>query len=108
MLHERRPIVCGAARGVASAPDGNRAACHAVSEANDAGEYLNPEFTRPAATEGMKAKDPRLVAAAGQVLQATADVEAAKDPRGGSNIALAEAVVEMADACGDLYGEGPW
>lgn len=91
-----------------SAVDTNRAACHAISEVNDASEDLNPAFTRPAAMVAMKAQYRRLADAGGQVLEATADVEAADDPRGEPNIALSRAWLEAADSCGDLYGDGPW
>lgn len=88
--------------------DANRVACHELSGIDGAGKNLNPVYTRPTAMLGLDAKYPRIVEAAGKVLEATADVEATDDPRGDPNIALMTAVIEMADACGDLYGDGPW
>lgn len=88
--------------------DRDRYACHAISQVSEDSEDLNPVYTRPAAKFALDAKYQRLVDAAGPVLRATAVVEAADDPRGEPNIALTRAWIELAEACGDLYGDGPW
>ncbi|WP_229075622.1 hypothetical protein [Actinoplanes sp. DH11] len=105
---------CGAepAEAPAAAPAGadpDRAACHAVSEVNEAKAHLDPARTGQAAQVAAQASQQAIREAAGTVRETSAAVAAAAPkPAETLNVAMAQAWLDLAGACGKVYGEAPW
>lgn len=97
-----------------SEADRDRYACHSLSTVigSDGEVSPTPEQRQAVAVSAARAGDPQVVAAGRQLVDAAqAGDTPATDPVGSNidtNLALDRAWIGLADACGNLYGDGPW
>lgn len=86
--------------------DPNRAACHEVSYVEEVSitAHFEPVYARPAADYALQS-DTEAIHQAGYALGQALD---AVENGYGDNLATGRAWLDLAKACGNLYGDGPW
>jgi hypothetical protein len=90
--------------------DASRDACHRVSvindEGNGIGKEIDPAVSLPVADVAKRASNPGIATAGGHL--ADAFVASPSASQVDMNLNAARAFLELATACGSLYGDGPW
>jgi hypothetical protein len=90
--------------------DNSRTACHQVSTTEERGvtAHLEPGVALTVAKAAQLSPDFGIAAAGLGLLEAAQAAAAVDDPRGNPNVAVGQAWLDLAQACQELYGEGPW
>lgn len=92
------------------AADHSRDACHLISATEGRGitAHLDKGVAASVATIAAQSTNPGIAGAGQKLADVAAVADALEDPRGNPNLDVAEAWLDLADACGGLYGDGPW
>lgn len=100
------------AKPAAEPTDTTRQTCHELSgiPQNDIDARFDPTLYVPVVEAAKTAKDPGVAAAGVRLRGVVAANEqlSEADRRGDPNLKLMEASLAVAQACGNLYGDGPW
>ncbi|WP_327029696.1 hypothetical protein OG989_04020 [Micromonospora sp. NBC_01740] len=99
------PTSVPAATSAAPSPSADeRAGCRAVG--NLGATDLDPATNRAAGELAMQSSDANIKQAGVDLIAAANDALA--EPGPAANLAIAEAQLDVANACGAAYGDGPW
>lgn len=92
------------------AADHSREACHLISATEERGvtAHLDKGVAASVATIAAQSTNPGIAGAGQKLADVAAVADALEDPRGTPNLDVSQAWLDLADECGDLYGDGPW
>jgi hypothetical protein len=102
------PTPTASAAPTTPAADGDQDACHAVSTGPDFPTWQDANLLAEMANTAAHAPNPGIAAAGDALAEKVAEAQAGGMDQVDANLALMRAHLELAEACGHRFGDGPW
>lgn len=90
-----------------SAAVDDRATCRTNANTGNAFEF-DPGTNLANGRLAVQSSNPGIAAAGGKLVAAATAAQIATDAAGRANLDIAEAQLDLAEACASLFGDGPW